>query len=98
MPRLFVCLALLSIISCSFLASAKLRCRGGAKAPKKYVCQPEDRNQEICPTIALPVCGYRPDIMCITTPCNHVTYNNGCEACRDGTAESYTNGNCTQID
>jgi len=42
-----------------------------------------------------PVCGYKPDQMCITTvPCNYVTYSNACEACHDKDVASYTKGEC----
>ena len=84
-------LVLLGVLACS-LVSAK-------KCPQKvYQCTAASRVGDFCPEIYAPVCGYRPDIVCITTPCNLVTYANSCEACHDETVKSYTVGKCTKLD
>ena len=84
-------LALLLVIFCvSSLGFAK-KIRG----PKVTKCLARDRIGDLCPMIYEPVCGYKPNQMCITTvPCNYVTYSNACEACHDKEVASYTKGEC----
>ena len=59
-------------------------------------CLDKDREGESCTMIYDPVCGHRPDIVCVTTPCIYITYSNACEACHDPDVESYTQGECRE--
>jgi hypothetical protein len=86
----FIVLMVLVSLCCSFLVSAN----SSFLSIKRYVCTPKDREGDICPLVVDPVCGYRPELVCITTPCNYVTYNNACEACHDEFVVSYTQGKC----
>jgi len=63
-----------------------------------FLCTPATRLGDVCVDIYQPVCGYRPDLNCLTTPCNHITYPNRCEACHDSDVVSYTKGECTELD
>ena len=82
------------LVCCSLLTSAD-----AAKINEKATkCLPKDRKQAFCREIYQPVCGYKPNIRCFTTPCNHVTYSNKCVACKDVNVESYTVGKCTLKD
>ena len=100
MAKLTVSFMLLLVICGSFVlsSSAKHAWRKGEKKKVINTCQAADREGDMCPMIYSPVCGYRPGIACITTPCNHVTYSNACEACHDPLVQSYTAGECTQLD
>jgi len=67
---------------------------------KKYQC-PKDRidsDELVCPDIYEPVCGHLPCLTCITTPCNHRTYPNSCQACGDQYVKSYKEGECRETD
>ena len=90
MNKLALSLLLLAVLCCSFLVSAKKDC-----LKKVYKCTAESRKGDACPTIYSPVCGHKPDIVCVTVPCNYVTYSNSCEACHIEDVESYTVGECT---
>ena len=89
MNKIALSLLLLGVLCCSFLVAAK-------DCPKKvYECTPESREGDACPAIYSPVCGHKPDIVCITVPCNYVTYSNSCEACHIQEVKTYTLGECT---
>jgi len=60
-------------------------------------CTEESRNGDACPANIDPVCGFKPDIVCVTTPCNYITYGNACEACHDALVVSYTYGECAEV-
>ena len=66
---------------------------GGFLTPS-IQCTPESRQGELCSMIANPVCGYRPDAICVAIPCKYETYSNACEACHDPQVVSYTIGPC----
>jgi len=87
-------IALTGVIFCSVLLLG-----GSSKTTlKEYPCRPEERGNDICIEIYSPVCGYKPGIQCITTPCNHVTYPNSCFACSDPIVRSFTMGECKERD
>ena len=67
----------------------------GCKSVTK--CTDPFRLKEMCMPVVSPVCGYRPDLVCVTTPCKYITYTNSCEACRDPDVISYTDGPCRKI-
>lgn len=84
--------AVLLVLFCfASFSSAK-----GFHGPKATKCLPRDRKGDVCPMIYAPVCGHKPDIVCITTPCNYITYSNACEACHDADVKSYTQGECPE--
>ncbi len=66
----------------------------GCLGQKRTRCLAKDREGDVCPMIYDPVCGHKPDIVCVTTPCNYITYGNACEACHDPEVKSYTQGEC----
>ncbi len=81
-------------VLCALLSLTSAQTTGGFLTPS-IQCTPESRQGEICSMIANPVCGYRPDAVCITIiPCKYQTYANACEACHDPLVESYTIGPC----
>lgn len=59
-----------------------------------HVCTANQKKGIICTQIYDPVCAYKPNIRCITTPCNYITYPNACQACHDPNVYSYTKGAC----
>jgi len=70
----------------------------GFLGPKETLCLDQDREGDLCPAVVDPVCGYNTEILCTLVPCNHITYSNPCEACRDTGVVSYTPGACAEID
>jgi len=80
---------LIALLCISSRAQAK-----SIRGPTGIKCDPKQREGDVCPQIYMPVCGFKPDIVCITTPCNYITYSNACEACHDLDVESYTVGAC----
>ena len=83
-------LALLFALLCLSIRIQAKGIRGTTGIP----CDPKQREGDVCPQIYMPVCGFKPDLVCITTPCNFITYSNSCEACHDLDVASYTVGAC----
>ncbi len=91
-------------VLCALLAlSSAQNIRGTAAAaanPNTSIqCTPESRIGEFCSLIVMPVCGYRPDVVCSTNDpitCNYNTYPSPCEACHDPSVQSYTIGICPE--
>jgi len=63
--------------------------------PQITQCSAEDRNADVCTADVTPVCGYMPDIVCVSSPCIYNTFTNPCEACKNPNVESYLEGACT---
>jgi hypothetical protein len=61
------------------------------------LCQPDQRNADVCIKIYAPVCG-KVNVQCIKAPCYPVeqTFGNSCEACANPLVESYVSGECVQ--
>lgn len=99
MSKLTKGLMLLLVLGCSYILSTSAKsCRGPGDKNTVHKCKPSDREGDFCPEYYRAVCGYKPDIRCFTTPCNHITYPNECFACHDPDVVSYTYGECTQND
>ena len=64
---------------------------------KETLCDPSQRNAEVCAEIYAPVCA-TVEIQCIRAPCNPIkqTFGNTCEACRNSLIKSYTAGECAK--
>ncbi|HLC50282.1 MAG TPA: hypothetical protein VJI97_02535 [Candidatus Nanoarchaeia archaeon] len=62
---------------------------------KAVDCNPEQRNEHVCPENIRPVCGWfdPAKIQCIRYPCA-ATYSNNCFACLDEKVISWTEGDC----
>ncbi len=88
--RKFTITLLLVIFAFISLSSAQ-NMRGSASGTK---CPAQGTVPEACPLYIDPVCGYRPDFVCILPSCQYQTYSNGCEACNDPLVVSYTQGPC----
>ena len=85
---------LLALFAFASFGSAQ-NMRGAANSATQ--CTDPNRFNEMCMLVVSPVCGYKPDVVCVGLPCNYVTYSNSCEACRDPDVVSYTNGKCTEV-
>ena len=85
-------------VLCALLSLASAQNIRGVAHPS-IQCTPESRIGEFCYLVVMPVCGYRPDIVCTANDpitCNYVTYSNACEACHDPSVASYTKGACPE--
>ncbi len=83
----------------SLTSAQNIRGTAAAASATSGLCLPQDREAVLCSLVVAPVCGYRPDIVCSANDpitCNYVTYSNACEACRDPSVFSYTNGACPE--
>jgi len=83
----------------SFSSAQNIRGTATAAANTPIQCPSGSRIVEPCPLAVMPICGYRPDIVCSANDpitCNYVTYSSPCEACNDPSVASYTIGACPE--